>query len=30
MAQELLTHTEDAREGMTSFVERRPAAFKGW
>jgi 2-(1,2-epoxy-1,2-dihydrophenyl)acetyl-CoA isomerase len=30
MAQELLTHTQDAREGMASFVERRPPTFKGW
>jgi 2-(1,2-epoxy-1,2-dihydrophenyl)acetyl-CoA isomerase len=30
MAQELLNRTEDAREGVASFVERRPAAFKGW
>ena len=30
MAQELLTHTRDAREGMASFVERRPPTFKGW
>lgn len=30
MAQELLTHTEDAAEGVASFVERRSASFKGW
>lgn len=30
MAQELITHSEDSREGIASFVERRPAAFKGW
>jgi 2-(1,2-epoxy-1,2-dihydrophenyl)acetyl-CoA isomerase len=30
MAQELLTHTDDAKEGMASFVERRPSAFTGW
>jgi 2-(1,2-epoxy-1,2-dihydrophenyl)acetyl-CoA isomerase len=30
MAQELLTHTQDAREGMASFVERRPPTFRGW
>jgi 2-(1,2-epoxy-1,2-dihydrophenyl)acetyl-CoA isomerase len=30
MAQELLTSTQDAREGMTSFAERRPPTFKGW
>ena len=29
-AQELINGTEDAREGMMSFVERRPADFKGW
>jgi 2-(1,2-epoxy-1,2-dihydrophenyl)acetyl-CoA isomerase len=29
-AQELVNGTEDAREGMLSFVERRPAEFKGW
>jgi 2-(1,2-epoxy-1,2-dihydrophenyl)acetyl-CoA isomerase len=28
--QELNNATEDAREGMTSFVERRPPGFKGW
>ena len=28
--QELVTHTEDSREGIASFVERRPAEFKGW
>lgn len=28
--QELITHTEDSREGVASFVERRPSAFKGW
>jgi 2-(1,2-epoxy-1,2-dihydrophenyl)acetyl-CoA isomerase len=30
LAQELITHTEDSREGIASFVERRPAEFKGW
>jgi 2-(1,2-epoxy-1,2-dihydrophenyl)acetyl-CoA isomerase len=30
MAQELLTSTQDAREGMASFAERRPPTFKGW
>lgn len=30
MAQELVTRTEDAQEGIRSFVERRPAAFRGW
>jgi 2-(1,2-epoxy-1,2-dihydrophenyl)acetyl-CoA isomerase len=29
-AQELVTHTLDSKEGIASFVERRPAAFKGW
>jgi 2-(1,2-epoxy-1,2-dihydrophenyl)acetyl-CoA isomerase len=29
-AQELINGTEDAREGMMSFAERRPADFKGW
>ena len=28
--QELNNATEDAREGMTSFVERREPDFKGW
>lgn len=30
LAQELLTRSEDSREGVASFVERRPAKFKGW
>jgi len=30
LGQELVTHTEDSREGIASFVERRPAEFKGW
>ncbi len=30
LAQELVTRTEDSKEGVASFVERRPAAFKGW
>jgi 2-(1,2-epoxy-1,2-dihydrophenyl)acetyl-CoA isomerase len=30
MAQELVTHTLDSKEGFASFAERRPAAFKGW
>jgi 2-(1,2-epoxy-1,2-dihydrophenyl)acetyl-CoA isomerase len=29
-AQELVNHTDDAREGMLSFVERRDAEFRGW
>jgi 2-(1,2-epoxy-1,2-dihydrophenyl)acetyl-CoA isomerase len=28
--QEMVNATEDAREGMTSFVERRSPEFKGW
>jgi 2-(1,2-epoxy-1,2-dihydrophenyl)acetyl-CoA isomerase len=30
MAQELLTHTLDSKEGFASFLERRPSEFKGW
>jgi 2-(1,2-epoxy-1,2-dihydrophenyl)acetyl-CoA isomerase len=30
MAQELLNGSADSREGMMSFMERRPAEFKGW
>lgn len=30
MAQELITHTEDSKEGIASFIERRPTEFKGW
>jgi 2-(1,2-epoxy-1,2-dihydrophenyl)acetyl-CoA isomerase len=30
MAQELVTHTLDSKEGIASFVERRPSEFKGW
>jgi 2-(1,2-epoxy-1,2-dihydrophenyl)acetyl-CoA isomerase len=29
MAQELVTRTEDATEGVASYVERRPTEFKG-
>jgi 2-(1,2-epoxy-1,2-dihydrophenyl)acetyl-CoA isomerase len=29
-AQELVTHTLDSKEGIASFIERRPSAFKGW
>ena len=29
-AQEVVTGTEDCTEGRTSFVERRPPAFRGW
>jgi 2-(1,2-epoxy-1,2-dihydrophenyl)acetyl-CoA isomerase len=30
MAQELVTYTRDMKEGIASFVERRPTEFKGW
>jgi 2-(1,2-epoxy-1,2-dihydrophenyl)acetyl-CoA isomerase len=30
MAQELITHTLDSKEGIASFVDRRPSEFKGW
>jgi 2-(1,2-epoxy-1,2-dihydrophenyl)acetyl-CoA isomerase len=30
VVQELITHTEDSKEGIASFVERRPSAFRGW
>jgi 2-(1,2-epoxy-1,2-dihydrophenyl)acetyl-CoA isomerase len=29
-AQELVNATDDAREGLTAFTERRPPAFQGW
>jgi len=29
-AQELVTGTEDCREGLAAFAERRPPEFKGW
>jgi 2-(1,2-epoxy-1,2-dihydrophenyl)acetyl-CoA isomerase len=30
LGQELVTYTDDMKEGIDSFVERRPAEFKGW
>ena len=30
MGQELVTYTEDMREGIAAFVERREPNFKGW
>jgi 2-(1,2-epoxy-1,2-dihydrophenyl)acetyl-CoA isomerase len=30
MAQELVNRSEDAQEGIASFVERRPSTFRGW
>ncbi len=30
IGQELVTYTDDMKEGIASFVERRPAEFKGW
>ncbi len=30
MGQELVSYTLDSKEGIASFVERRPAEFKGW
>jgi 2-(1,2-epoxy-1,2-dihydrophenyl)acetyl-CoA isomerase len=29
-AQELVGHTQDSREGMSAFIERRSPEFKGW
>jgi len=30
VAQELVTGTDDCREGLASFAERRPPVFRGW
>ncbi|HEY6472942.1 MAG TPA: enoyl-CoA hydratase-related protein [Acidimicrobiales bacterium] len=30
LGQELVSYTADMKEGIASFVERRPAEFKGW
>ena len=30
LLQEMLADTEDAREGVASFMERRPPSFRGW
>lgn len=30
LGQELVTYTDDMKEGIASFVERRPPVFKGW
>jgi 2-(1,2-epoxy-1,2-dihydrophenyl)acetyl-CoA isomerase len=30
IGQEIVTRTADSQEGIASFVERRPADFKGW
>ncbi|HVW44708.1 MAG TPA: enoyl-CoA hydratase-related protein [Amycolatopsis sp.] len=30
MAQEIQSYAEDSREGIRSFIERRPAEFRGW
>ncbi len=30
VAQELITGTEDCREGLSAFAERRSPEFRGW
>ena len=30
VAQELVTGTEDCKEGLAAFAERRPPVFRGW
>jgi 2-(1,2-epoxy-1,2-dihydrophenyl)acetyl-CoA isomerase len=30
VGQELITGTEDCREGLASFAERRTPEFRGW
>jgi 2-(1,2-epoxy-1,2-dihydrophenyl)acetyl-CoA isomerase len=30
VGQELVTGTEDCREGLTAFAERRTPVFRGW
>jgi 2-(1,2-epoxy-1,2-dihydrophenyl)acetyl-CoA isomerase len=30
IGQEMVTNTDDSKEGIASFVERRPPEFKGW
>jgi len=30
VAQEMITGTEDCREGLAAFAERRPPVFRGW
>jgi 2-(1,2-epoxy-1,2-dihydrophenyl)acetyl-CoA isomerase len=30
MAQEIQSHAADSGEGIRSFVERRPAEYRGW